>query len=220
MRGFEVMQSYAILNDKIGPDTLKEWLRVNSAYLSKIGIISVYGMFLASLETAWIADEIADEYAKDLNVTWDREKTTTILGGINLEDTYLHILNADMGMTIYGNNDSANIFRLINSLNLPNIEEYALKPVAGRYSDNSRGFMSGRTQVNRGDRVNRNENVSNRRPSRNEQTVNRGNASSVRNSAGRVVTSRNSASSVRPQRSASRGGRSGQAVSSETGTLS
>lgn len=137
MRGFEVMQSYAILNDKISPDTLKEWLRVNSAYLSKIGIISVYGMFLASLETAWIADEIADEYAKDLNVTWDREKTTTILGGINLEDTYLHILNADMGMTIYGNNDNANIFRLINSLNLPNIEEYALKPVADRYSDNT-----------------------------------------------------------------------------------
>ena len=89
---------------------------------------------------------------------------------------------------------------------------------AGRYADNSRGSMSGRTQVNRGDRVNRNENVSNRRPSRNEQTVNRGNASSVRNSAGRVVTSRNSASSVRPQRSASRGGRSGQTVSSETGT--
>lgn len=89
---------------------------------------------------------------------------------------------------------------------------------AGRYTDNYRGTSaSGRPQVNRGDRVSRNDNISNRRPSRNGQTVNRGNASSVRNSAGRVVTSKNSSSSIRPQRSASKA-RSGQAVSSGTGT--
>lgn len=87
---------------------------------------------------------------------------------------------------------------------------------AGRYTDNYRGTSTlGRPQVNRGDRASRTDNISNRRPSRNGQTVNRGNASSVRNSAGRVVTSRNSASSVRPQRSASKA-RSGQAVSSGT----
>lgn len=89
---------------------------------------------------------------------------------------------------------------------------------AGRYTDNYRGTSaSGRPQVNRGERASRNDNISNRRPSRNDQTVNRGNASSVRNSTGRVVTSKNSASSVRPQRSASKG-RSGQVVSSGTGS--
>ena len=89
---------------------------------------------------------------------------------------------------------------------------------AGRYTDNYRGTStSGRTQINRGERASRNDNVSNRRPSRNDQVVNRGNASTVRNSAARVVTSKNSTSSVRPQRSASKA-RSGQAVSSGTGT--
>jgi hypothetical protein len=99
--------------------------------------MNVYAMFLAGLETAWLADEIADQYAKEFNVKWSREKTTTILGGINLDDTYLHILNADMGMKVTGNRDSSDMFRMMNSLQLPNIEEYALKPVAERFSDNT-----------------------------------------------------------------------------------
>ena len=89
---------------------------------------------------------------------------------------------------------------------------------AGRYTDIYSGTSSaGRPQANRGERPSRNDNLGNRRPSRNDHTVNRGNAGSVRNSAGRVVTSRNSSSSIRPQRSASNS-RSGQAVSSGTGT--
>lgn len=136
IRGFEVLQSYAIINDRVRYNTLDKWLKVNSGYLSRIGIMNVYGMFLAGLETAWLADEIADNYANEFNVKWNRERTTTILGGINFDNTYLHILNADMGMDVAGNSLNLAMFRLMNSFYLPNIESYVLNPVAERYSDN------------------------------------------------------------------------------------
>ena len=87
---------------------------------------------------------------------------------------------------------------------------------AGRYTNNyGSGSHSGRNSINRIERASRNESVGNRRTSRNDQTLNRGNVGSVRSSSARVVNSRNSASSVRPQRSATKS-RQGQAVSTNT----
>ena len=102
-----MLQSYALINEKVTYSTMDKWLKVNSGYLSRIGIMNVYGMFLAGLETAWLADEVADQYSKEFNVKWNRERTTTIMGGINLEDTYLHILNADMGMRTSGSDENS-----------------------------------------------------------------------------------------------------------------
>lgn len=135
--GFEMLQSFSIINQKVTRNIMENWINRNSAYLSRFGVMNIYGMHLASLETAWLADEIADIYAKEFNVEWNRDNTATILGGINLEDTYLHILNAEMGMGVKGEAKNIELFRFINSLNLPNIEEYALEPVAGRYLDNT-----------------------------------------------------------------------------------
>ena len=136
--GFEVLQSYSIINEKITQNILENWISRNPDYLNRFGVMNVYGMHLASLETAWLADKIADDYSKEFNVKWNRENPLTILGGINLEDTYLNILNADMGMEVKGNDESnAMLFRLANSINLPNIEDYALSAVAARYWDNT-----------------------------------------------------------------------------------
>lgn len=135
--GFEVLQGYAIINKKVTRNTLEKEIEANVGHLSKFGAMNVYGMYLASLETAWLADEIADSYAKEFNVEWFRENTTTILGGINLKDTYLNILNADMGMKVTGDGDNITIFKLVNSINLPNIEDYVFEPVAKRFWDNT-----------------------------------------------------------------------------------
>ena len=140
--GFEVLQGYAIINEKVTRSVLERWVNLNTGYLIRFGVMNVYGMFLASLETAWLADEMADQYAKDFNVKWSRDKTTTILGGINLDDTYLHILNADMGMGVSGNEKNVGLFRLINSLYLPNIEEYALEPIGERFWDNATNSLN------------------------------------------------------------------------------
>ena len=141
LRGFETLQSYALINDKINRYIINEWLKVKSIYLSRIGIMNVYEMFIAGLETTWLSDEIADNYAKDFNVNWNRVKTTTILGGINFKDTYLHILNADMGMEVTGDTQDTKIFRLMNSIYLPNIEDNVLKPISESYSDNITNSM-------------------------------------------------------------------------------
>ena len=131
--GFEILQTYSIINEKITPKTLENWVNCNNLYLDKFGVMNVYGMHLASLETTWLADKLADEYAAKFGVDWKRESTVTILGGINLDDTYLNILNADMGMDVSGNKENVSSFRLINSLQLPNIEEYCLQEVAKRF---------------------------------------------------------------------------------------
>ena len=133
--GFEVLQAYSIINEKITANKLENWVNNNASYLNRFGVMNIYGMHLASLETTWLADKLADEYAEKFDVTWKREHTATILGGINLEDTYLDILNADMGMDVKGNEDNVILFRFINSLQLPNLEEYSLEEVATRYWD-------------------------------------------------------------------------------------
>lgn len=131
--GFEVLQTYTIINEKITSKILENWINSNELYLNRFGVMNIYGMHLASLETAWLADKLADEYSSKFNVSWKRENTVTILGGINLDDTYLNILNADMGMEVKGNEDNMVSFRLINSLQLPNIEEYSLQEVSKRF---------------------------------------------------------------------------------------
>ena len=140
--GFEVLQSYAIINEKINQQIVDKWISKSSSYLSKFGISNVYGMFLASLNTAWMADEIANAYSKEYGVKWERSQTTTILGGMNLEKTYLHILNADMGMEVTGNNkQNIELFRLINSLGLGDLEKIALYPISKRFTDNITGSL-------------------------------------------------------------------------------
>lgn len=131
--GFEFLQAYTIINEKITSKILENWTNSNKLYLDRFGVMNVYGMHLASLETAWLADKLADEYSSKFNVTWKRESTATILGGINLEDTYLNILNADMGMDVKGSDENIISFRFINSLQLPNLEEYSLQEVARRF---------------------------------------------------------------------------------------
>ena len=140
--GFEVLQSYAILNEKVTKNILEQWTSKSSPYLSRLGIMNIYGMFLAGLEMAWLADEMADNFAKEYYVVWKRGHATTILGGINMDDTYLNVLNADMGMKVSGNAQNIELFRLVNSINLPNIEEYVLEPATGRYSDNTTNSLN------------------------------------------------------------------------------
>ncbi len=131
--GFEVLQSYSIINEKITKKILKNWVDKSKFYLNRFGVMNVYGMHMASLETTWLADKLADEYASKFGVTWKRGHVTIILGGINLEDTYLDVLNADMGMDVKGTKDNITSFKMMNSLQLPNLEEYSLEEVAERF---------------------------------------------------------------------------------------
>ena len=133
--GFEVLQSYAIINEKVTDNVILNWLNKNTSYLSKTSIANAYSMFMNALETAWLADKASNDYAKDLNVTWVRGSTVTILGGLNLKDTYIHILNADMGMTVTGNNSI--VFKAIVGLDLPTIEDYVLTAISEAYDENS-----------------------------------------------------------------------------------
>lgn len=140
--GFEVLQAYSIIAKKISQKTLEDWISYYSNYSDKYGVRNVYGMHLACLETVWLADMLADNYAKDFNVEWKRNSIITILGGINLEDTYLHIPNADMGMKVTGNSKNTVSFRLMNSINLPNLEDYTLSVIAKRYWDNTTNSLT------------------------------------------------------------------------------
>lgn len=136
--GFEVLQAFSIINEKITKEKLEKWVSLNNLYLDRFGVMNVYGMHLASLETAWLADELANNYSKEFNVKWERSNTLSILGGINLDDTYLHILNADMGMNVNGSNpDNVKLFRMMNSIYLPYLEDYSLNQISERFMKNT-----------------------------------------------------------------------------------
>ena len=135
--GFEVLQSFAIINDKVTQSVVEDWVGKNTTYVPKYCIQNVYEMFMIGLETAWIADMFADVYANNLSVTWQRNSPAVIMGGVNLDDIYMHILNADMGMDVKGDSSENEIlFRLYNSINLPNLEEYALSQISDSNSTN------------------------------------------------------------------------------------
>ncbi len=134
---FEAVQSYAIINEKVTKDVVGRWASVGNQYLMNLEVMDIYGMFLAALQTAWLADDVANEYAKEYNVIWKRGSAATIMGGINLEDTYIHVLNADMGMKVIGDNQNVELFKFANSLDLAGIEEYVLQPIANEYGYNN-----------------------------------------------------------------------------------
>lgn len=140
--GFEVLQTYSIINEKITKELLTKWLSLDSKYISRLGVKNVYGMHLASLETTWLADLLAENYSKEYSVNWDRDHTLTILGGINLDKTYLNILNADMGMNVKGNEKNCILFRIVNSMNLPNLESIAFSQISDRYSNDTTNSLN------------------------------------------------------------------------------
>lgn len=140
--GFEVLQAYSIINEKITPNILNHWISKNSSYINRFGVMNLYGMHLTSLETTWLADMFADENAKEYGVSWKRTNTLCILGGINLDDTYLNILNADMGMKTSGNNQTLiSLFNFACSIYLPYLEDYAISAIADGYSNSSKNSL-------------------------------------------------------------------------------
>lgn len=141
-RGFEVLQSFSIINEKITQSTLEKWVSSLAKYDNRFGVMTAYAMHLVSLETTWFADELANDFSKNLDLSWKRKHTATIMSGINLDKTYTHILNADMGMDLNGKNETTNmLFRLINSLYLPKLEDYALSSIANIFEENSTNSM-------------------------------------------------------------------------------
>ena len=136
--GFELLQSYAIINKKVTDQVLEDWAGICYEYFNRYGIMNVYGMFLASLQTTWLADGAADSLSEEMNIQWNRNSTLTIASGINLDNTFIHILNADMGMEVKGIDESDEFFfKFINSMFLPIYEEYAFSPIAEGYEGNT-----------------------------------------------------------------------------------
>lgn len=125
--GFEVIQSYAITNQKITNNTIIHYLNQNRSYPIG-GMKASYGTFLTALSTIWLSDFFADLYSQKYNVTWNRNSNIIVMCGVNNnESAYIHSLNASMSMNINSNNQTNVIgFRFVNSLALSKLENIAL----------------------------------------------------------------------------------------------
>lgn len=135
--GFEVLQSFAFINEKVTEEVFLDWISKNQTYLNQPGYSNAYGMFLSALETAWLADEVANQNSALYNVNWQRDRPVVVMGGINLKDTYLHILNSDMGMSVSGEDENATLFKLVNSFYLSDIEEYGMSAINDEFNKTS-----------------------------------------------------------------------------------
>lgn len=130
-RDFDLMQSFAIINKKVDEKTMNDWISYENDYKTNIGMQSMYSMFLTTLNTAYLSDKLADELANEYDVKWMRKNNTVLLGSMNWEETYQHILTPNMGRSIEGDNESEIInYRFVNSILLSKIEQYTLKPIA------------------------------------------------------------------------------------------
>jgi hypothetical protein len=127
----DVLHSFAIVNKKVGEEELNEWISKENEYTTNVGFKSIYMMFITSLNTIYLSDKLSDELSKDNDVKWSRSSNTVVLGAMNWEDTFQHILTPDMGRLVSGNNESNIIkFRFANSILLSKIEEESLRPIA------------------------------------------------------------------------------------------
>ena len=128
---FDVLQSFAIINKKITDNSLNHWINKENEYKTDAGMQSMYAMFITSLNTAYLSDKISDELKNNAELEWSRTGNTVILGAMNWNETYQHILTPDMGRSIKGNNESDIIkFRFVNSILLSKIEQASLSPIA------------------------------------------------------------------------------------------
>ncbi|KZX14561.1 hypothetical protein [Methanobrevibacter curvatus] len=125
--GFELIQSFAIVKNKVTNDMVRYWVNQNVSY--PVGPLKAsYGTFLTGLTTIWLSDKLADLHKAKFNVTWDRNSSIFVMAGVNnVGGAYIHIPDATMGMKIKSNNESNIIgFKFINSIFLSEIEGYAL----------------------------------------------------------------------------------------------
>ncbi|MBR0058639.1 MAG: adhesin [Methanobrevibacter sp.] len=128
---FDVLHSFAIINEKVTDKTMNEWISKENEYKTDVKMQSLYTMFLTSLNTAYLSDKLCDNLTYNTDVKWSRAMNTVILGAMNWKETYQHILTPDMGREIKGNNESDIIkFRFVNSILLSKIEQFSLKPIA------------------------------------------------------------------------------------------
>ena len=128
---FDVLHSFAIINEKVSDKTMSEWINRENEYKTDVKMQSLYTMFLTSLNTAYLSDKLCDNLTYTTDVKWSRANNSVILGAMNWKETYQHILTPDMGRQIKGNNESDIIkFRFVNSILLSKIEQFSLKPIA------------------------------------------------------------------------------------------
>ncbi|NYB27049.1 MAG: hypothetical protein HVN34_06905 [Methanobacteriaceae archaeon] len=123
--GFEALQSYAIATTKVTDSTIQSWLNKKSQY--PVGSMkAAYGTFMTALTTLWLNDKLANEMAPKLNVTWSRNKFTTVMSGVTSNGAYVSCLDPAMGMGVNGGADNTKSFRFVCSLLLSEIEQGVL----------------------------------------------------------------------------------------------
>nr|WP_302578329.1 right-handed parallel beta-helix repeat-containing protein [Methanobrevibacter arboriphilus] len=121
--GFEGMKSYAIASSNVTNNDLSYWVSKNSTF-SAGAMKAAYGTFLTALLVIYEHDRIADQSAKEFNVTWNR--TTPVMISLNNDVTSVYITgesNHRMGMDVYGNESNIYSFRMACSFAFSLVEE-------------------------------------------------------------------------------------------------
>ncbi len=123
---YEGMKTFAIATTDVTDAVLQYWLDQYSLYQSVGAMDAAYATFLTALLTVYVHDDLADNIASDLNVTWTRTSPVVVSVGDEPYQTYL-TLESDhsMGMTVVGAPENVWIFNYVTSSAISPIE-YAI----------------------------------------------------------------------------------------------
>ena len=85
--GYQGIVSYTVATTKISDNLLREWLTRKPQTPGTIK--AAYGTTLAALEMIYLHDKLADEIAKNTNITWTRTKPIIVSVADTPKDTFM-----------------------------------------------------------------------------------------------------------------------------------
>ena len=137
MRGYEGIRSFAIATTKVNDDILNYWLNQYSLYQPG-AMKAAYGTFLAALMVEYVHDQVADDAASQLNVTWSRTSPIIVSAGDEAYQTYLTLeCDHSMGMTVVGTPENIVRFNYASSSAISPIEYVVMTSLGFCYQSNS-----------------------------------------------------------------------------------
>ncbi|MDO5847977.1 MAG: hypothetical protein Q4P18_00370 [Methanobrevibacter sp.] len=135
---FNTIQSYLIdykkISNEILQNEIEKAVNFNGGYDKY-----AYNMYLSALLTLWSADCMADEYANQLNVTWDKKPCHIVL--VNLDWLGL-TLDSKVPLTVNGDKNNTIQFRMVHGLLFSLCEQFGLSSTGNQAVDSVTNIMT------------------------------------------------------------------------------
>lgn len=141
---YETIQSYVISREKISDNFIYKAMEKNIVFKEKYEK-TAYELYLLSLSTSWVSDKLANGFAKDSNVVWNKEKSIVL----TTKEWVGLSVHANGKVNAFGNKKDVRVFKLNYGLVFSLCEKLALEMYGQEATCAVSEIMEGILLVNR-----------------------------------------------------------------------